>query len=119
MVQANQALKEMLKCELRNGALLEELADRLVVLGKLDIAETLYKKLLDSWQDSPIVSSNDIGTVHSKLAKIFHTQERLVDAKLYYLEALKFLEGETDRDRVELILNDIKAAMEAGGSPRS
>jgi len=114
MVQTHQALTETLKCEIKNFNLLEELGDQLVSLGKLEIAETLDKKLLDSWQGSNFGSSNNIGNVHSKLAKIYHTQDRLIDAKLYYTEALRFLEGETDREKVELILNDIKSVMESG-----
>jgi len=114
MVQAHQALREMLKCEIKNLNLLEELADKLVALGKLDIAETLYKKLLDSWQGNNFGSANSVGNVHSKLARIYHTQERLIDAKLYYTEALRFLEGEGDREKVELILNDIRTIMESG-----
>ncbi len=114
MAQAHQALREMLKCELYNLALLEELGDQLVVLGKYEIGETLYKKLLDNWQGENYAGGVDIGNVHSKLAKIYHTQERLVDAKLYYTEALRYLQGEAEKEKVELILNDIKTVLESG-----
>ena len=114
LVQAHQALREMLKCELKNRVLVEELADKFTSLDKLDVAETLYRKIVDVWQNSPLISGNEIGLVHTKLARIFHSQERLVDAKLYYSEAMKYLEGDTERDNVGLMLNDIRAVLEVG-----
>lgn len=114
MVQANQALKEMLKCDLQNFELLEELADKLVSHGRNDVAETLYKKLLDNWEDRHFGTANTIGNIHSKLAKIYHGQDRMVDAQMHYIEALKYLEGETDKEKIETILGDIKNILEGG-----
>jgi len=107
MVQANQALKEMIKCDLKNAGLLEELADTLASLGKFELAETLYKKLLDNWQNDNLATANNVGTIHAKLAKVYHVQERLLDARMYYSEAMNYLEGETDRERIGVILADI------------
>ena len=114
MVQAHQCLREMLKCELKNHDLLEELADKLSNINKFELAETLYKKLLDIWQNLPhTLASMNPGSIYCKLAKIYHADERLLEAKIYYTEALKFLEGESEKERVEIILNDIKNALES------
>jgi tetratricopeptide (TPR) repeat protein len=107
VVQANQALKEMIKCDLKNAGLLEELADTLASLGKFELAETLYKKLLDNWQNDNLAAANNVGAIHAKLAKVYHVQERLLDARMYYTEAMNYLEGETDRERIGVILADI------------
>jgi len=112
MVQAHQCLREMLKCELKNHELLEELADKLSNISKFEVAESLYKKLLEIWQSSQAHNSLNPGAIYCKLAKIYHTEERLLEAKIYYTEALKFLEGEGEKERVEIILNDIKNALE-------
>lgn len=111
MVQAHQALREMMKCELKKTELLEELADKLTVIGKYDVAETLYKKMLDCWQNNglEIVS---VGNVYSKLGKICHSQERLQEAKVFYDDAMKYLEGELEKERVEGILIEIRHTLE-------
>lgn len=113
MVQAHQCLREMLKCELKNYDLLEELADKLSTLSKFELAETLYKKLLDEWQGAQHQTNLNPGVIYCKLAKIYHTEEKLLEAKIYYSEALKFLEGEGEKERIEIILNDIKNALES------
>lgn len=106
----------MLKCELKNNDLLEEIADKLTSINKTELAETLYKKLLDNWQTNNTGLQNNVGIVYSKLAKIYHTEERLLEARLYYTEALKFLEGEAEKERIEIILNDIRNAIESGAN---
>lgn len=111
-VQAHQALREMLKCELKNGGLVEELADRLFDTGKLDEAETLYKRLVDNWQGGNLGSMDRIGNIHTKLANVYYTQERLENAKLYYTEALRYLEDENEREKVGMILVDIKHGLD-------
>lgn len=111
-VQAHQALREMLKCELKNGGLVEELADRLVDTGKLEEAETLYRRLVDNWQGANLGNMDRIGNIHTKLANVYYTQERLENAKLYYTEALRYLEDENEREKVGMILIDIKHGLD-------
>jgi tetratricopeptide (TPR) repeat protein len=49
-VQAHQCLREMLKCEIKNNTLLEEIADKLNTFGKNEDSRTLYKKILENYQ---------------------------------------------------------------------
>ena len=43
---ANQALREMLKCELNNKLLLEEIAEELIVLEQFLSGEKIFIKIL-------------------------------------------------------------------------
>ena len=114
MVQANQALREMLKAGIQNNELLEEIGDKLSEINRWDLAEVSYKRILENWTNnkSDRGININIGDIYSKLAKIYHSQERLAEAKVNYIEAIKYLEGEIEREKIEMILSDIQAQIE-------
>jgi tetratricopeptide (TPR) repeat protein len=115
LVQANQALREMLKVEIFNNELLEELADKLSDINKWEMAEVCYKRLLDNWLNGKVGRGlhTNVGNIFSKLAKIYHSQERLPEARVNYGEALKYIEGDLEKEKIELILNDIQGQLES------
>ena len=99
VVKAHQTLKEMFKLEIKNYKVLEEISDKLAELEKYDLAELCYKKIIEAMSNDNMLGAEiNIVAIHTKLARIYHLQDKLSEAKFYYMETLKFVEDE-ERER--------------------
>lgn len=109
LTRAIQSTKEMLKLGIKNHELLEELGDKFSVISKFELAESCLKRIIDNWtsQNPDLVFTTNIGTIFSKLGRVYHAQEKLNDAKIHYEEALKHVESEVERERIQGLLNQI------------
>mmetsp|Transcript_24444 Transcript_24444/g.21627 ORF Transcript_24444/g.21627 Transcript_24444/m.21627 type:complete len:284 (+) Transcript_24444:661-1512(+) len=112
VVQAHQAIREMLKCEIKNNTLLEELADKLNNISKNEDAKTLYKKILENYQANNVPISSNPGDIYCKIGKLYHNEDNLKEARRFYSEALNYLENESEKERIEYILSEIRNAIE-------
>eukprot|EP01017_Pseudomicrothorax_dubius_P014697 TRINITY_DN1715_c0_g6_i4.p1 TRINITY_DN1715_c0_g6~~TRINITY_DN1715_c0_g6_i4.p1 ORF type:complete len:220 (-),score=70.97 TRINITY_DN1715_c0_g6_i4:133-744(-) len=111
VIQANQALREMFNAGVEQIELLEEIADELARLGKSEMAETCYRKLIEMFNGGRVRNSlTERGSVHLKLAKILHAEGRLAEATEEYQEAHRFAVSESERDKIKTILETLSSA---------
>jgi len=107
MVKAYQCIKEMMKLDIKNPDILEELGDKLIEKKKFELSEACYKKSIEGWNALPIETlGNRAGYIYAKLANLYHLQDKLIEAKVKYSEALKYPIDDDERERIELILSE-------------
>jgi tetratricopeptide (TPR) repeat protein len=107
-IQANQALREMMKLKSDNMTLLREVTDGLLSAKKNDIAEQCLKemdKIAKASQKQEI--KDQIHDIHLKLAKIYHEEARVAEATEEYQEALKYVQNSEDKEKIKTILETI------------
>lgn len=108
MVKAYQCIKEMMKLEIKKQDILEDLGDKLTEKQKYELADACYKRIIDGWnaQNSNFIATRGIGYIYAKLGKLYHLQDKMIEAKVNYTEALKFLDDDDEKERIELILSE-------------
>jgi tetratricopeptide (TPR) repeat protein len=108
VVQATQALQEMMKCSIESPELVEEIADELVRVGKSEMAEDCFKQIL-TLLENPKMSDCLVGkgTIHLKLARIYHSDGRTEEAVHEYEAALESIEGEHEKAKIQTILESL------------
>ncbi|EGR30045.1 tetratricopeptide repeat protein [Ichthyophthirius multifiliis] len=89
----NQALREMLKCELKNKLLLEEISDELVKIKQFQTALQIYFKVLEILEEKH-EEMEFYAQINCKIGKVYIDLQRNQEALHYFEEASKFLSGE-------------------------
>jgi len=86
----------MLKTDLGDLSVVEEIADNLVATHNYETAEVLYLKIMEVSEKNQIDIEN-YGELNLKLGKVYSELKKFHEAVSYYEEALRYLEGENEK----------------------
>ena len=106
-IQANQALREMLKTDIIDPEILLELGDELVKIDKYDIAEICLKKLVLLAENGGQVAENLVGEAKVRMGKIYMVQNKADFARKILEEAVEHLEEENEKANVLKMLETL------------
>lgn len=107
-IQANQALREMLKTDILDPAILLELSDELLRIEKFQLAETCLKKIIAmAEEEGKEIVENIIGEAQVRMGKVLIIENKGEMAKKVLEEALGHLEGENEKANVFKMLETL------------
>ncbi|EGR33947.1 tetratricopeptide repeat protein [Ichthyophthirius multifiliis] len=108
LIQSDQCLGELIKTDVTDIILLEELGDELSNIGQYINAEIIYSKIIEIQRQKKQYQKNNLCDINVKYGKIKINLRKYKQALQCFEEALKMSEGETQKAIIkELIQNAI------------